>query len=177
MTYPLQHGSHSRKRGFALLIAVIFMSVMLTLGLMLGSLMFKQQQLTSTALRAQDAFYAADAALECVLYADEKQDVFNYDTYNKTGNTPSVSCEGSTPTPFPYSSGGSSGADLVFKGRMPIDSGAECADITVYKPDPTSARPVTYVFSQGYNVSCTDVANASAGNPSNFVSQGLESYY
>ncbi len=163
-------------RGFALLIAVIFMSVMLAIGLSLGTIAFKQEQLTSTALRAQDAFYAADAALECALYADQKQDVFNYDTYNKTGNTPSVSCEGTTPTPFPNPSGGLNGTDLVFKGRMPVDGGAECADIIVYKPDPTTAKPITYIFSQGYDVSCSRVTSATPGSAS-FASQGLEAFY
>ena len=162
--------------GFALLIAVIFMSVMLAIGLSLGTLAFKQEQLTSTALRSQDAFYVADAALECALYADQKQDVFNYDTYNKTGNTPSISCEGTTPTPFPNPTGGSNGTDLVFKGRVPIGGGAACADITVYKSDPTAVTPITYVFSQGYDVSCSRVASATTGSAS-FASQGLEAYY
>lgn len=168
---------HTRPaRGFALLIAVIFMSVMLLLGLSLGSLAFKQERLTSTALQSQSAFYAADAALECALYADQKQDVFNYDTYNNTGNTPSVFCDSATPTPFPNPTGGVGGTDLVFKGRISLDGGVECADITVYKPDPSSATPVTYVFSQGYNVSCSTVNTVSA-NSVGFASQGLEAYY
>ena len=167
------------ERGFALLVAVIFMSVMLTLGLMLGSLAFKQVQLTSTALRAQTAFYAADAALECTLYADQKQDVFNYDAYMKSGNTPSVSCESglivTTPTPFTPPAGSSGGGTyLVFTGRMKIAVNTECADVTVYKP--ATASDPTYIYSQGYNVPCSTVDKAAPGSVC-FASQGLEAYY
>ena len=51
------------QRGFALLIAIIFMSVMLSFGLALGSLAYKQQVLASSAIQSQYAFYAADSAL------------------------------------------------------------------------------------------------------------------
>ncbi|MCX6787231.1 MAG: pilus assembly PilX N-terminal domain-containing protein [Candidatus Kaiserbacteria bacterium] len=62
----------NKKNGFALIIAVIFMTVMLTLGLTMSSLGYKQELLASTAIQSQYAFYAADAALECVLYIDQK---------------------------------------------------------------------------------------------------------
>ncbi len=146
------------------------MSVMLAIGLSLGMLAFKQEQLTSTALQTQDAFYAADAGLECALYADQKQDMFNYDTYMKTHIPPAVSCEGLV-TSF---SSSVSGADLIFTGRMPIAHATECADITVYKPSSSDAQ--TYIYSQGYNVPCSTVTNATAGSDS-FASQGLEAYY
>ena len=180
MRHPGQHprdrahsvaqNGHEPPRGFALLIAIIFMSVMLAIGLSLGMLAFKQEQLTSTALRAQDAFYAADAGLECALYADQKQDMFNYDTYMTTKNTPAVSCEGLV-TSFSSSLGR---RDLIFTGRMPIANNTECADITVYKPSRSNAQ--TYIYSQGYNVPCSTVTSATAGSDS-FASQGLEAYY
>src|SRR3989344_5641097 len=58
-------------RGFALLVAVIFMSVMLSFGLSLGSLAYKQTVLTASAIESQYAFYVADSALECALLADK----------------------------------------------------------------------------------------------------------
>ena len=60
------------QRGFALLVAVVFMSVMLSFGLALGSLSYKQQVLAGASVQSQYAFYAADAGLECALYEDQK---------------------------------------------------------------------------------------------------------
>src|SRR3989344_5216944 len=69
MQKSLARGS---SRGFALLIAVIFVSVVLALGLSLGSLGYKQQILASGGIQSQYAFYAADAALECALRDAQK---------------------------------------------------------------------------------------------------------
>src|SRR3990167_3135616 len=80
--------------GFTLLIAVIFMSVMLAFGLALGSLSYKQQVLASDAIQSQYAFYVADAALECALYADQQQGIFAYPPENPD-STPSITCDDS----------------------------------------------------------------------------------
>lgn len=58
--------------GFALLVAVVFSSVLLALGLALGSLAYKQQILASNGTRSQYAFYAAEAAFECALLEVQK---------------------------------------------------------------------------------------------------------
>ena len=84
-----------KKNGFTLLIAVIFMAVVLSIGLALGSLGYKQAILASSALESQYAFYAADAGLECALRADEQDNAFAYANYNSV--TPeSVACGGSS---------------------------------------------------------------------------------
>lgn len=149
------------QRGFALLIAVIFMSVMLALGLALASLSYKQQVLASSAVQSQYAFYAADAALECALLADNKDNFFS----PPNGRTPFV-CNGQ----FPVSTSTSSGF-LVSNVRISPDS-ALCADITVYKPLVTPGT--TYIFSQGYDVPCTTVANPGGAR---FVARGINAHY
>ena len=166
------------QRGFALFVAVIFMSVMLTFGLALGSLGYKQQILASAAIESQHAFYAADAALECALYADQQLNLFALPP--PSGGPPSVAptmmCDGISATfPTAFSNGIISwiGTQWIITMRLSLDSGARCADITVHKP--RSAADTTYIFSQGYSVSCATVAAASSD--ARFSSRGLNVSY
>ncbi|MHB0865360.1 MAG: pilus assembly PilX family protein [Minisyncoccota bacterium] len=164
-------------RGFALLIAIIFMSVMLSFGLALASLAYKQQTLASAAVESQYAFYAADAALECALYYDQQNggqpSLFTYPTPNP-GVAPVMSCDGVTaisPTET------WSGSRWIVTSRLSIDGGTahpRCADVTVYKyrlPQPPG-NETTYIFSQGYDVSC-----GSVGAGTRFASRGLKASY
>ncbi|MFA5745155.1 MAG: hypothetical protein WC887_03005 [Candidatus Paceibacterota bacterium] len=158
------------KTGFALLVAVIFMTVMLTLGLAISSIGYKQQVLASTAIQSQYAFYAADTALECALYIDQKQQLFL--------NPPStLTCSGidfsiSTTT---YSSG-----HLTWlksdSGLINLDGNRHCAQLTVYKYYSSISgqeNGTTYIFAQGYDVSCSTVNTSGA----RFVSRGINARY
>jgi len=160
------------KKGFALLVAVIFTSVILSLGLALASLGYKQAVLASSALQSQYAFYAADSALECALYADQQQDLFSYATYNANAQ-PLLTCDGTNANTQVLSSCYNEGAcpsQLVITERVPLDNGTHCADITIYKPASTGANEI---FSQGYNVACSAVG----GTSGRFVARGLEAHY
>lgn len=159
-------------RGFALLIAVIFMSVMLSFGLALGSLSYKQQILASTATASQYAFYVADAALECALYADQQQDIFVYPASDPT-SVPVITCDGSTPI---SATKAWSDSKWIITQRLSLDSDKRCADVTVYKyKEPQLPSNVTtYLFSQGYDVSCATVASP---NGARFVSRGFSVSY
>lgn len=161
--------------GFALLVAVIFMSVMLTFGLALGSLAYKQEILASAGLESQYAFYAADAGLECALYADQNNggqpSLFTYPSTNP-GTAPKMTCDGLQAI---SASGVWSLSRWVVTERLSLDSTTahpRCADITVYKPNPASAGGSTYIFSQGYDVAC----GALTTNP-RLVSRGIEVHY
>jgi len=160
-----------KKRGFALLVAVIFMSVMLALGLALSSLGYKQELLASTAIESQYAFYAADAGMECVLYADQQQNSFDYNLHDAENPPSAIVCDGipaATRLNYAYDD-----IRLVVSERLSLDANTRCADITVYKyetPQPKS----TYIFSQGYDVPCTTVAIPGGAR---FVSRGISSDY
>jgi hypothetical protein len=162
-------------KGIALLVAVIFMSVMLALGVALSSLGYKQAVLASSAIESQSAFYAADAALECALYADQQQQAFIYTTHDATNEPNPTVCDGTAATPLP---GGYTynATRLVFIERMSLDNGSRCADVTVYKyAAPQGPRGVTtYLFAQGYNVSCATVGSP---NASRIASRGLDARY
>ena len=155
------------KRGFALLIAVIFMSVMLTFGLALGSLAYKQQVLASGAVASQYAFYAADAALECALYADQQQNLFTYNP-DLGAPAPVMTCDSSAPVSATVLS--HTASQWVISTRLSFDSGRRCADVTAYKP----ITGTNYLFSQGYDVSCATVATPGGAR---FVSRGLKASY
>lgn len=159
------------QQGFALLIAVIFMSVMLSFGLALGSLGYKQQVLASGAIESQYAFYVADAALECALYADQQQGLFAYPSSNPS-SSPSITCGN---TAAISSNETWSTSHWIVTNRLSLDSGTHCADVTIYKYSaPQSNGATTYIFSQGYNISCAAVATP---NGARFSSRGLSTHY
>jgi len=157
------------QRGFALFIAVIFMSVMLSFGLALGALGYKQQVLASSGTESQYAFYAADAALECALYADQQLNLFEY-TAIAPSSAPAMTCDNASPVSATIML--HDGTHWVVKSQLSLDAGKRCADVTVYKPAPGTG--VTYLFSQGYNVSCTTVNTPSGAR---FVSRGESTHY
>ncbi|MEK7606341.1 MAG: LamG-like jellyroll fold domain-containing protein [Patescibacteria group bacterium] len=61
-------------RGFTLFYAVLVTSLLLALGLAVYNITLKELILTSDARESQNAFYAADTALECALYWDLQYD-------------------------------------------------------------------------------------------------------
>ena len=159
------------QQGFTLLVSVIFMSVMLSFGLSLASLGYKQQVLASTAIESIYAFYTANAALECALYADQKQNLFAYDAYD--GNPKSMTCDGNT---MAVVQAPPSVSELVSTVRFSFDSDMRCADVAVYKynvPQPPSNR-TTYLYAVGYDGSCGRVADP---GDARFVARGLSAQY
>ncbi len=146
------------------------MSVMLAFGLALGSLSYKQQVLASSSIESQYAFYAADAGLECALYADQQQNLFAYPS-SDPGSAPKTSCSGSLPI---SASETWTTSQWVIANRLSLDGGTHCVDITVYKLNPTDSGSIhTYIFSQGYDVSCTTVSTGGA----RFVARGIDVQY
>ncbi len=162
---PLAHS----ERGFALLVAVVFMSVMLALGLALGSIVYKQQVLASSAIDSQYAFYAADSALECALYADQQMGLFAYDS-NLSAAPPSMTCDAIAPVSVVTIL--HDATQWVTATRLSLDGGRYCADITIYKPADSGA---TYLFSEGYSAPCTTLS--SADSSFRFSVRGLKAQY
>jgi hypothetical protein len=86
------------KKGFALLIAMIFISVMLAIGTAISSLGYKQVILSSSATRSQYSFYAADAVLECVLTQVQQSppstsaNSYSFENYDDVSGTNSPIC-------------------------------------------------------------------------------------
>ena len=160
-----------KKKGFALLIAVIFMSVMLTFGLALGALAYKQGVLSSSSVESQHAFYAADAGLECVLYYDQQESWFAYP--DSSTSTPDISCDGqAVPKQYESSSYDASAGLWALSYSVPVSNGAYCADVSINKYATTTATGVTTeIYAQGYSTSCATVGSGT------FSSRGLDVRY
>lgn len=152
MTHPLP------QRGFTLLIAIILASVSLALALALLDVAYKQVTLALTAKQSQYAFLAADTALECALYYDQKQDLFNY-----TKTSGSVSCNGQAPVTVTFTQG------VTPRKRtftIPCAGGVgEYAQVTVYKASDAGTR----IYANGYNT-CT-------ASDTRRIERGLKVFY
>jgi hypothetical protein len=154
-------------KGFVLLIAIIFMSVMLSFALALGALSYKQQLLTASAIESHYAFYAADAALECVLYADQRLNNFAHVLHSAVSPPALVLCSDTLATREGYSY---TGTQLIDVQRFSLNAGTRCADVTVDK----RSSGETFLYAQGYNVSCTSVEDSAQAR---IVSRGLRAHY
>lgn len=120
-----------KKRGVALLIAVLVSSIVLVIGLGVYERTYKASLFSSFWKQSQIAFSAADAGLECALF---------YDLHPSLA----ISCFGTTPSGWdramvePYNQ--KFEADTSFGG---------CAKVTIIK------NGETRIESRGYNVPCS----------------------
>lgn len=175
----------SQNQGFALLIAVIFVSVILAIALALGSIGYKQEIIARGASDSQYAFYAADAALECALVEAEGGDPvgnpFAYANHNLGFTFP---CAGeATSEGIPAGSGDQVynsnvrtsvwRIDIASNNPLNPQSGQAsfCADVTVNAPSPTNPNQNTYVFAQGYSIPCS--GSTGLGSGATFSARGL----
>jgi Tfp pilus assembly protein PilE len=171
-----------KKKGIALLVTVIFMSVMLAFGVSLAALSYKQSVLASTASQSETAFFAADAILECTLYADQHQGAYLYENYSANltqsqvdtlASYAATACDGSVYGRATGSwSSGASGV-LTMTERVSFDNSKRCADIAIYKyANPLASGTRAFLFSTGYNVSCDAL-----GSTARIVSRGIYAHY
>lgn len=133
------------QKGFTLLIAVILTSVLLSVGLALLDVAYKQVVLSSTAKQSQTAFYAADSALECALYWDQQEGAFAYGSPSS-----SVSCTGVS---FPVTA---SISNNVQKATFSVScsGGGTSAVVEVYKASggaTCSNGKTSCIYANGYN--------------------------
>ena len=132
-------------RGFTLLIAIVLTSVLLSVGLALLDVTYKQVTLSSSARQSQYAFYAADSALECALYWDQQQNAFSY-----AAPLSSIRCN-ATDLPLTTSVSGNL-RTTTFSIPCP---GGTSADVTVYKTNGVatcSGSSTSCLYASGYNV-------------------------
>jgi hypothetical protein len=70
-SFSYRHMHHvSSQRGFVILFAVLVSSILLSIGLGIFSITYKELLLSSSDRDSQVAFYAADTGTECALYWD-----------------------------------------------------------------------------------------------------------
>ncbi len=147
------------RRGFTLLIAVVFTAVVLSVALALADIAYRQVILASTARQSQYAFYAADSALECALYWDQRGDRFDYTTEGSSG---SFACQGQTVN---FTASSALGGSRTTTFSIPCATSGSQSSVVVYK----KSNGATIIDASGFN-SC---------NPAdpNRVERGLKASY
>jgi len=139
---------NTHPQGFALLIAVILTSVVLSVGFALASLAYKDVILASSAKGSTYAFYAADSALECALYADQKWNAFDYNSPSSTiscgGTSYSITAVSKNSATSVMTVPNTAGGELIS-----LDGGVTCATVTIYKGAPPLGH--TQIYTVGYN--------------------------
>lgn len=154
----LQQKIQEAPRGFTLLIAIILTSIILSVGIALTDISYKQIELAATARQSQYAFYNADSALECALYYDSI-DQFDY-TNEPVGSNPTISsgqlsCEGQT---FNYYGAADTGNGRSTTWIVPCagdnTTGDGSASVTVVK----KSSGQTGFYANGFNV-CTALSS------------------
>ena len=162
---------HLQRRGFTLIIAVILASVATAVGLALSSIAFKSVRLSDTSQSSSLAFYAADSALECALYADQQLNTFSYTGH---ASSPAITCAGPTaPQAIGFSVASAGASTLKYVSLSPTGySGGwfpvsllGCARITVFK----SSAALTTLYAEGLN-------DCRTGNP-RAVERGVYATY
>jgi hypothetical protein len=174
---------NTTKQGFALLMTLVIVSVVISIGLTLLELTVKQLRLATGSKDSENAFHAANAGMECARYWRLASST---EFENGTGSTVPMSCFNSAVTRPTQTSRGGAG-ELVFQYDVQFTWGAtgaqRCSKITfiTLSSDPASAGVTlpgvatyipgypyadktciaggrcTIVSSQGYNQPCSAI--------------------
>lgn len=84
-----------QNRAFALLIAVIVSTIILTIGISIINTALKEVILASTVRNSLEGFYEADTGAECALYWDNIRGNFDKQSAFQVGSPPSIiECQG-----------------------------------------------------------------------------------
>jgi len=177
----------AHKEGFALLLAIVIASILLSIGLTLLTTTVKQLTLSSTARESEIAFHAASAGIECVRFhrGENVGDQFT-DEVIGLGVAPSISCFGVTSGSANTQnrlSRDTDGYTNVFNYELDWTSDERCSQLDLYVMvgeydnytfdfDPYSTAvgnktcpqgaACTVAIVRGYNRSCDDLANGLA---------------
>lgn len=155
----------SKKRGFALLFSVLVSGILLSIGLGIFSITYKELLLSFSDRESQVAFYAADTGTECALYWDIKHPDTAYSVFGlvlgEATSSPAADdddnehawcaeediVDGWTTT---YDSGKPSVVTTFTLDN--IGGNGSCAEVTVTKEkDYVNAERTTRIDSRGFN--------------------------
>ncbi len=112
---------NSKKQGFALLMALIVVSVVISIGLSVLELTLKQVRLSTNSKDSEIVFHATNAGLECARYWLSRDDNGDGDIDIENGDTISPTCFGVSSNPNPVSKTLVSVAALGIANRYDMD--------------------------------------------------------
>lgn len=165
---------YTNSRGFFMLYAILFSSIMLIIGMGIIDVVLRQVAFSGVGKESSRAFYAADAGMECALYGDIVKDAFATGTINHlVCNGNDVTVQGKDgPLPTAYDIPEFSFNFWIDKAD-PADR--SCAYVTLVRTfDGNGDVSTTTVSSLGYNSECPNV-----GNPTRYplVERGVRGSY
>lgn len=142
----LQHTTE--KRGFVSLFTVLMATVILSITIGMSSVALKQVVLGSTASEANDAFYAADAGMQCAIMNDRNGEF-------EVGADLLIGCGSGDLSQIPIQTGDNQLYTVVGDTGSGFDwNNNTCVFITVRKDS-----DVTEIEAFGYNVPCDDIVD------------------
>lgn len=136
---------NKNQKGYAILFTVIIVSAISVITAGLTNAAYKQLILSSLAKDSQAAFYQADTAGDCALYADR---VLGATAPNVTTTGGSWTCGGATLTVTP--TGG--GSYTIYPSGSEGTSLNPCFRITATKSTIAGPLTVTTISAKGYNI-------------------------
>lgn len=139
---------NNKQDGYAILFTIVMVSVISIIAFGMSNTSYKQLILSSVARDSQVAFYEADTASECAIYADA---VLGINPLTYTSWNCGVDLDGSNRiySVQPLSGGGE--ADYTLVSTNPLESSSDpCQNIIVTK---TGVDPIiTNIKARGYNI-------------------------
>lgn len=142
-----------KQQGFVILFTILISTIILMIGLGIFSIATRETVLSGTSREAQYAFYAADAGVECALFAQSRGFL--------TGSGGTFEC-GAIPADI-TGVGLYPGNPFVFDILVdPVKK--SCARVTVFDTTTESGAAARRVISQGYNI-CNANAKPLTQNP------------
>lgn len=141
---PAPYEAKGFRSGFVILFAVTLAAILLSIALGVSSIAQNEIKFGTSARETNEAFFAADAGIECALFYDKSSEAQNAFT-----GSANMQCAENAITPV------DSGSFWSFAVPKLGNSLQSCARVTVDKTNP----PVTTIISKGFNVgndSCND---------------------
>ncbi len=138
-----KYNQSSARSGFALLMTLIVVSVVISIGLTLVELTIKQLQLSTSSRDSEVAFHAANAGVECIRYWRLASST-EFET--GIGDTVPMNCFGVGVSPITITDLSPAGPELIFQYDVEFNWGtpARCSKISMVtlSSEPTSAGVV-----------------------------------
>ena len=138
--------NHKLKHGFALLLSIFVINVVLLVSLGVSGVVINEFKLSGVGRESQIAFYAADAGIECFFYWEIKHPGLADSAFGYYETPPTIKCAGNSFI-IPADSDGPYGP---YNLNLSNNS---CAQIKVTK------SVFTTVESRGYNTACDSTSS------------------
>lgn len=162
--------------GFVILFTILIAAIIMVIGLGIYSIATRESVLSGTAREAQYAFYAADAGVECALYA---QSLDNANTGNPQiiddGSIQSFQCGAvSVPVRLIGGTGGLSDPYVYYVMVDPVKR--TCAVVNIFNTGTLTNPNLRRVIAQGYNLCDPTTATPITSSPL-LVERNLDTLY